>query len=109
MNNYNIINNLPLIKDLKEEIRKYLIPIAPLYGAGHVREIYVVDTYTGERTIAYFHLSGSLLTDEFNNHKAFFEWNVKLSNNYHSCNHTSYSSEHYIRSQTPCFWCCKQE
>lgn len=119
-----IINRLPLIKDLKDEIKKYLARASPpFYGDGYVKMVYVVDTFTGKRIPIHTDSSYRILclhalqkktevlndiNDDCNTHQEFFYWNKRLIKHeypYHSCDHVSYSHQIYSRSTTPCFWC----
>lgn len=108
-----IINVFPLVGDLKNEIKNYLIPRPPPYKQGYVKRVYVVDSYTGERitlnpNINFYGFNSNGIKN-YNTHIDFYEFCKDVFGNkhqsLHSCHHISYSNSNYNRATTPCFWC----
>lgn len=99
-----LLDFLPLVKDIREEIKLYLvnkiiIPIPPLYGKGIVKKEHVVDTndgylyarlYDGQTHENYFSI--------WSNDNAY----VKRRYATHSCGHVVSLIQGCMN---PCFWC----
>lgn len=96
-----------LCGDIKEEIRKYLIPIPPSYGTGLLPYHPYIDTIDGERKLSEW---SNLLT-----HDAYFDhWSFKRvykanhSYNKHNCTHVCATSEcSYIYTRKDKCFCVK--
>ena len=107
LNSAEIVRLIPVVEDIRDLIKRYLIPSPPIYGDGVIKgNTYYFNTTTGGRCI-------SMFSDDKSYHKC---WSK--TSNYSSISPRTYkykhSCGHYIYpipvdsltyTNTLCYWC----
>lgn len=95
-----IVSLLPLVMDIKKEIKRYLIPPPPFYGLGIVKRCHMISTSDG---VLYSSSTFNSVPYDM------FHERISISINYlHSCGHDIIIYRMIsgtFKIETPCFWC----